>query len=286
METSDLTSQISSLQTTITSLTTTLTPLLDQPLTTTTSTLPLLDKAKLYILATYTLESLLFSSLKLSAASGQSGIEDVKEHAVFAELKRVREYFGKVESVEASSSGMPEGNRVDKAAVGRLVKAGVYNREDGKGGKREGGEAVESEGLVPTGKGITEEVRGNKKRKRDGKWEKANSGAGAKGEEGVEGDRYGTARRFEVKGGGGGAEGREELVKPSALAGEGEGSTAERSLPKRNKGPKSNHEAFEALLQGPLPKEDKEEKKSSKKKRKSRGEMQRQAEDERAREMK
>lgn len=275
METAELDSQIASLSTSITDLTNTLQPLLSQPLTITTSTLPLLDKAKLYILATYTLESLLFSSLKLSASSGLGGIEDVKQHAIFAELKRVREYFGKLESVEASSRG-PE-KRVDKEVAGRLVRAGVYNHQDRGEKRKQGGE---EETLVPEGRGITEDVRGNKKR-RDRKWIDAN----ARVEEGRGGDRYGTAQRFEPKGNGGG---QEELVRPSGDAaqdgGNGEGGTQLGSS-KRNKGPKSNHETFEALLKGPLPKKDDDEKKRSKKKRKSRGEMQKQAEDQRADEM-
>ncbi|KAI1828442.1 Sas10/Utp3/C1D family-domain-containing protein [Xylaria intraflava] len=57
------------------------------------SKLPLLDKAKLYVLMTYSIESMLFSALRLNAV-------DAKEHPVFKELARVRQYFEKIKNIE------------------------------------------------------------------------------------------------------------------------------------------------------------------------------------------
>ncbi|KOS21907.1 Exosome complex protein [Escovopsis weberi] len=80
------------------------------------SELPLLDKAKLYSLTAYAIESLLFSSVKLQGA-------DAQNHAVFTELKRVQQYFGKIKKVEE-----PEAQRsltVDKEATARILKSNL-----------------------------------------------------------------------------------------------------------------------------------------------------------------
>ncbi|KAI1296105.1 Sas10/Utp3/C1D family-domain-containing protein [Xylaria venustula] len=57
------------------------------------SRLPLLDKAKFYVLMTYSIESMLFSALRLNGV-------DAKEHPIFKELTRVRQYFDKIKNVE------------------------------------------------------------------------------------------------------------------------------------------------------------------------------------------
>ncbi|KAI0450366.1 Sas10/Utp3/C1D family-domain-containing protein [Xylaria acuta] len=57
------------------------------------SKLPLLDKAKLYVLMTYSIESILFSALRLNEV-------DAKEHPIFKELARVRQYFDKIKNIE------------------------------------------------------------------------------------------------------------------------------------------------------------------------------------------
>ncbi|KAK5998892.1 Exosome complex protein [Cladobotryum mycophilum] len=78
------------------------------------SQLPLLDKAKLFSLTAYAIESLLFSAVKLQGA-------DAQNHAVFTELKRVQQYFGKIKKAEE-----PEVQRtmtVDKEATARILKA-------------------------------------------------------------------------------------------------------------------------------------------------------------------
>ncbi|KAI1803481.1 Sas10/Utp3/C1D family-domain-containing protein [Daldinia bambusicola] len=76
--------------------------------------LPLLDKAKLYVLATYSIESMLFSSLRLNGV-------DAKEHPVFKELIRVRQYFEKIKNIETPPE-KPE-QTLNKEAAIRFIKA-------------------------------------------------------------------------------------------------------------------------------------------------------------------
>uniref|UniRef100_A0A8H7TV06 Exosome complex protein n=1 Tax=Bionectria ochroleuca TaxID=29856 RepID=A0A8H7TV06_BIOOC len=78
------------------------------------SQLPLLDKAKLFSLTAYTIETLLFSSLKLQNVNAQ-------EHAVFTELKRIQQKFAKIKAAEA-----PQEERkttVNQEAAARILKA-------------------------------------------------------------------------------------------------------------------------------------------------------------------
>lgn len=110
--------QIDDLQESLTNLEQTLLPILTAgPLSTATSTLPLLDKAKLYVLATYALESILFSYLRLNGVNA-------KEHDVFKELARVKEYFSKIAFAEGRGKGAAQ-PRLDKGAASRFVKAGL-----------------------------------------------------------------------------------------------------------------------------------------------------------------
>ncbi|KAI0119866.1 Sas10/Utp3/C1D family-domain-containing protein [Daldinia grandis] len=76
--------------------------------------LPLLDKAKLYVLATYSIESMLFSSLRLNGV-------DAKEHPIFKELARVRQYFDKIKNIE-NPPGKPE-QTLNKEAAIRFIRA-------------------------------------------------------------------------------------------------------------------------------------------------------------------
>ncbi|KAF2163092.1 hypothetical protein M409DRAFT_57766 [Zasmidium cellare ATCC 36951] len=118
-----LTPQLSDLTTNIDTLTTALQPLLSQPLTASTSKQPLLDKAKTYILTVYALESLLFTALRLSGT-------DAKTHPIFAELQRVKGYFGKITAAEEMGAGGGTVRaRVDREAAGRFVKAGLAGNE-------------------------------------------------------------------------------------------------------------------------------------------------------------
>lgn len=125
METTDLTPLLEDLTAHIDDLETSLAPLLNSPLSTISSRLPLLDKAKLHILTTYAIESILFSALKLNGV-------DARNHAVFTELTRVRQYFDKIKEAEAT----PQQPTVtlNKEAAGRFIKHGLagndkYDRE-------------------------------------------------------------------------------------------------------------------------------------------------------------
>ncbi|OAA45019.1 exosome-associated family protein [Metarhizium rileyi] len=84
------------------------------------SQLPLLDKAKLFSLTAYAIESLLFSYLRLQGA-------DAQNHAVYAELKRVQKYFGKIKAAEE-----PEAQRslvVNQEAAARILKADLADNK-------------------------------------------------------------------------------------------------------------------------------------------------------------
>jgi exosome complex protein LRP1 len=85
-----------------------------------TSTVPLLDKAKIYVLATYAIESILFSFLRLNGVQA-------KEHPIFRELTRVKEYFAKIKAAEEITlkGDNKPGARLDKHAAERVIKHGL-----------------------------------------------------------------------------------------------------------------------------------------------------------------
>lgn len=100
------------------------------------SQLPLLDKAKLFSLAAYSIESLLFCEShiliatvvritdRFSAALKLQGA-DAQNHAVYSELKRVQQYFGKIKAIEE-----PAGQRtttVNQEAAARVLKADLVS---------------------------------------------------------------------------------------------------------------------------------------------------------------
>lgn len=122
METSDLQPLIEDLTSNIDDLEESLAPLLKGPLSHQTSKLPLLDQAKLYVLATYAIESILFSSLRLNGV-------DAKAHPVFQELGRVKEYFNKIKTAETTGAGAKRNASLDKEAAGRFIKAGLAGNE-------------------------------------------------------------------------------------------------------------------------------------------------------------
>ncbi|ROW10369.1 hypothetical protein VMCG_02125 [Cytospora schulzeri] len=78
------------------------------------SKLPLLDKAKLYVLATYSIETALFSALRLNGT-------DAKGHPVFTELARVRQYYEKIKKAEEPPEQRTQG--VNTQAAIRFIKA-------------------------------------------------------------------------------------------------------------------------------------------------------------------
>lgn len=104
----------------------------------TATSLPVADKARLYVLTTYALESLLFSYLRIQGV-------DVKEHGIRQELSRVRNYVQKIK--EAQEGPEKRDMALDKGAAGRFIKAGLVGdsktfetpqRGDTEGGDMEG----------------------------------------------------------------------------------------------------------------------------------------------------
>ncbi|KEY65514.1 hypothetical protein S7711_08749 [Stachybotrys chartarum IBT 7711] len=86
------------------------------------SQLPLLDKAKLFSLVAYSIESLLFSTLKLQGT-------DAQNHAVFDELKRVREYFAKIKAVEEPEPEKSRKTTVNQEGAARVLKSGLSDNK-------------------------------------------------------------------------------------------------------------------------------------------------------------
>ncbi|KAJ4259671.1 hypothetical protein NW762_007601 [Fusarium torreyae] len=84
------------------------------------SQLPLLDKAKLFSLTAYAIESLLFSSLKLEGSDSQ---------AVLTELKRVQQYFGKIKNIESPAVEEPRNLTVNQEAAARILKADLADNK-------------------------------------------------------------------------------------------------------------------------------------------------------------
>ncbi|KAI6709102.1 hypothetical protein JHW43_008365 [Diplocarpon mali] len=92
-------------------------PLLKSALSETASKLPLLDKAKLFVLVTYAIESMLFSYLRLHGVNA-------REHPVFKELTRVKQYFDKIKAAETPAERtMAAGNdKYDLARAEQIAK--------------------------------------------------------------------------------------------------------------------------------------------------------------------
>lgn len=120
METTDLTPLLEDLTGHIDDLETALAPLLNSPLSSISSRLPLLDKAKLHILTTYAIESILFSALKLNGV-------DARNHAVFTELSRVKQYFDKIKEAEAKPQ--QPATTLNKEAASRFIKHGLSGND-------------------------------------------------------------------------------------------------------------------------------------------------------------
>jgi len=97
-------------------------PLLSQPISTLSSKLSPLEKAKLYTWLTYTIETILFSHIRLN------GTEDPKSHPVFTELRRVQQYMQKVQQAE-NPVGKRENLSLNKEAAGRFIKAGLAGND-------------------------------------------------------------------------------------------------------------------------------------------------------------
>lgn len=164
--------QLEDLSSTIDDLESALQPIISSALSASTSKLPLLDKAKLYVLATYAIESILFSYLRLNGT-------DAKAHPVFQELNRVREYFNKIKAaedvgVDGRSKSAP---RLDRPAVNRFIRAGLtgndrYDKE--RAAKRESEKAGAKRKLEEISVGTHTRFDGAAKRARADEGEQVN----------------------------------------------------------------------------------------------------------------
>ncbi|KAI1181899.1 hypothetical protein F5B17DRAFT_231911 [Nemania serpens] len=95
-------------------------PLVDK-MADTASKLPLLDRAKIYVLMTYSVESVLFSALRLNDV-------DAKEHPIFKELTRVRQYFEKIQNIEVPPP-KPE-HSLNKEAAIRFIRSDLADNKE------------------------------------------------------------------------------------------------------------------------------------------------------------
>ncbi|KAL2037916.1 hypothetical protein N7G274_009391 [Stereocaulon virgatum] len=120
MEATDLVPMIEQLDDNIDDLEEALEPLMKATLSDTAAKLPLLDKAQLYVLVAYAIESILFSYLRLNGVNA-------KEHPVFRELTRLKQYFEKIKAAE--SAGSNPTTKLDKAAAGRFIKHALARNE-------------------------------------------------------------------------------------------------------------------------------------------------------------
>ncbi|TGJ87918.1 hypothetical protein E0Z10_g881 [Xylaria hypoxylon] len=97
-------------------------PLVDS-VTDVASKLPLLDKAKFYVLMTYSIESMLFSALRLNEV-------DAKEHPIFKELSRVRQYFDKIKNIEFPPQPQRPGQSINKEAAIRFIRSDLADNKE------------------------------------------------------------------------------------------------------------------------------------------------------------
>ena len=118
----DLPELVENLEVDIDELTAALEPLLSKPLHTTASSLPLLDKAKLYTFSAYAIESILFSVLKASGVNAT-------EHDIFKEIARLKGYNSKIREAEERDKNKENRARLDVAAAGRFIKHGLSGND-------------------------------------------------------------------------------------------------------------------------------------------------------------
>ena len=87
--------------------------------------LPAIEKAKLYTLSAYAIESVLFSYLRLNSTNSDG---DARSHPVFTELKRVQQYMEKIKNAEHPEA-QQKSMSLDKNAAGRFIKAGLSGND-------------------------------------------------------------------------------------------------------------------------------------------------------------
>ncbi|KAK7552304.1 Sas10/Utp3/C1D family-domain-containing protein [Phyllosticta citricarpa] len=272
MDAVDLKPLIEDLEDNIDDLEETLEPLLKDALSANASKLPLLDKAKLYVLVTYAIESILFSHLSLNGVKA-------KEHAVFTELTRVRQYFQKIKEIESGPAKPTQ--RLDVPAANRFISAGLagndkYDQEralqqakekaiaqlkaEQLGKKRK---AVEAGGSAEAQKEQQEEdspqVKKSRRSKAADMWNDGSSKDKGKKKAKAEDKPDETEENVD------------DAEEDEADDGEEEGEEAEKSAARKKKSsrvPLGHKEAFKQLLQGPIPKHEEPGKKKTRSKSK------------------
>jgi exosome complex protein LRP1 len=134
MDVSDITPQLDQLEEELRKAEDSLEPLLGD-IGDISSKLPLLDKAKLYVLVAYAIEALLFCETcppaLLSAfthtwpATLRLNGVDTKNHAIFTELTRVRQYTEKIQKLEAPPAERE--NTVNTEAAARILRSDLVS---------------------------------------------------------------------------------------------------------------------------------------------------------------
>jgi len=231
MEPTSIEPLLDDLSTSLDHVSSTLTRLISptESLTKYAQTLPLLDRAKLLTTTVYALESLLLNALKLSGT-------DVKQHPINTELQRLKQYFEKIKLAEnPDAAKRPEGKSVDKAAVGRFVKASLAGNEKWD---RERAVQIERERA-----GAAAKLKQLEDRRLRGKKRKFDERGQYLPEEPVEERMKTLLGKVEMMGGENNGEGGQKEKKQKQ----------KHRKKKSSRPPKSSKEALEALLKGPIP---------------------------------
>jgi exosome complex protein LRP1 len=270
MDSSDVKELVEDMSGSIDDLEASLAPLLNATLSSSTSKLPLLDKAKLYVLATYAIDSVLFSYLRLNG-------QNVKEHPVVQEIMRVRSYFNKIKEVEAGPA--QRNTTLDKDAAARFIKHGLSGNDkydqarqeriaaDKSGAKRKA-EEFEASAQFGSGNRFAGMAKRMKAEEATVPVVKASEATDDDDDDDAEGASTSKAERKAAK-----SQRRLERAQAkqsladSGAQDESSAAAAKENGGKRKNAPRSNRETFEALLNGPVPKKEK------KKSRKSKGEQ-------------
>ncbi|KAH8882684.1 hypothetical protein GQ53DRAFT_444503 [Thozetella sp. PMI_491] len=85
------------------------------------SKLPLLDRAKLHVMVAYAIESVLFSTLQLNGG-------DARQHAVFTEITRIRQYFEKIKKAETPAPQRETG--LNTQAAMRFIRSDLSDNKE------------------------------------------------------------------------------------------------------------------------------------------------------------
>jgi exosome complex protein LRP1 len=260
MDSSDVKELVEDMTVSIDDLEASLAPLLNATLSSSTSKLPLLDKAKLYVLATYAIDSVLFSYLRLNG-------QNVKDHPVVQEIMRVRSYFNKIKEVEAGP--VQRNATLDKDAAARFIKHGLSGndkydqaRQDRKAveasakRKAEEFEASARFGSQNRFAGMAKRMKAEEASITVVRADDASSDDEATPESKAEKKAAKHQRRAER------AQAKQSPA-DSEVQEEVSGAAITEAGGKNRMAPRSNHETFQALLNGPVPKKEKKKKRKS-----------------------